>query len=59
MLTKREKKVRTGVKMQLERWVTKRPTNGLLGQKSLEVPNVRGGIRYDIDNFGTSPNLIS
>lgn len=59
MLTKREKKVRTGVKMQLERWVIKRPTNGFLGQKSFEVPSVRGGIRYDIDSFGTSPNLIS
>ena len=58
MLTKRQLAVRVQAIARAEKYIVSAPPAGVLGQKSFEVPGVRGGLRYDVDSYGPSPNFI-
>lgn len=59
LLTRRQAEVRTDVYAQALKWLAQRPFNGgFLGQKSFPVLGMAGGIRFDIDSYGCSPNFI-
>lgn len=55
MLNSRQQGIRVRAKSQLERYVQNRPP---LGQKSFPATDRSGGKRYDIDNYGCSPNFL-
>jgi hypothetical protein len=59
MLSRRQQSVRAGVKVKLESWILARPPSGFLGQKSFPVLGMAGGVRYDTDSYGPSPNYIT
>jgi hypothetical protein len=59
LLTKSQKKIRALVKVKLEGWILARPPSGFLGQKSFPVLGVAGGVRYDTDSYGPTPNYVT
>lgn len=59
-LSNSQLKIRAAVFLQLERFISKMPSNGgWLGEKDFVVPGERGGIRADTGSFGPSNNYIS
>lgn len=59
MLARRQRDIRISAKARLERWILARPPGGFLGKQTFSVPGVQGGIRYDTDSYGISPNYIA
>lgn len=55
LLNRRQKAVRVQAKVRLERYIAAHPT---LGQRSFPASDRSGGKRYDMDNYGCTPNFL-
>ncbi len=55
MLNRNQQKIRAQSKVQLERYINSNPPRG---QKSFPASDRSGGKRYDVDNYGCSPNFL-
>lgn len=57
LLTRRQKTIRESAKTRLETYITRRPPVNT--EKTFPATDPSGGKRYDIGNYGCSPNFLS
>ncbi len=55
-LNRRQQRVRAQAKVRLERYINSGPPTG---QRSFPASDRSGGKRYDIDNYGCTPNFVA
>lgn len=56
MLGSRQQAIRAQAKARLERYIQSRPP---LGQRSFPASDPSGGKRFDLDNYGCTPNFVA
>jgi hypothetical protein len=56
LLNRRQQEVRIDAKARLERYIQSSPP---LGQRSFPASDRSGGKRYDLDNYGCTPNFVT